>query len=253
MRTLDLNCDMGEYEDPARLAREAQLMPLITSVNIACGAHAGHPELMLRTARLAVQHGTAIGAHPGFPDTQDFGRRDHQASAKEVESLVFVQLKTLTDVLASVHLRLSHMKLHGALYNLASRDRTVADAVTRALTSFNPHLLLFALSGSELVTSGRTAGLTVIQEAFADRAYQSDGTLVPRTQPNALLQTQQHVREQLCAILTGSVTSVDGEHVPIRADTLCVHMDTPHAGELLQLIRQELASAGVRITKPFRT
>ncbi|MFO0697887.1 MAG: 5-oxoprolinase subunit PxpA [Nitrospira sp.] len=253
MTTIDLNCDMGEYETPELLAREAQLMPLITSVNIACGAHAGHPDLMLRTARLAAQHGTAIGAHPGFPDTQDFGRRDHQTSAKEVESLVFIQLNTLAEVLASVQLTLNHVKLHGALYSLASRDRTVADAVVRALTSFNPHLFLFALAGSELVTSGRTAGLTVIQEAFADRAYRSDGTLVPRTQPNALLQTQQQVRQQLRAILNGSVTGIDGQRVLIKADTLCVHMDTPQAVEFLQLIRQEFESAGVRIAKPLRT
>lgn len=253
MTTIDLNCDMGEYENPELLAREAQLMPLITSVNIACGAHAGNPDLMRRTARMAAQHGTAIGAHPGFPDTQDFGRRDYQTSAQEVESLVSSQLKTLADVLASVQLTLCHVKLHGALYNLASRDRTVADAVTRTLTAFNPHLLLFALAGSELVTSGTTAGLTVIQEAFADRAYRSDGTLVPRTQPNALLQTQQQVRQQLHAILNGSVTSIDGQQVPIQPNTLCVHMDTPQAVEFLQLIRQELGSVGIRITKPLQT
>lgn len=252
MTTIDLNSDMGEYEDETYYALEAQLMPLITSVNIACGVHAGNPSLMLRTVNLAARSGTAIGAHPGFPDAQDFGRRDRRTSANEVEGLVSSQLKTLAEVLESEQLTLSHVKLHGALYNLAARDRRVADAVARAVASFDSHLLLFALAGSELVTSGRTAGLTVIQEAFADRAYQSDGTLVPRSHPHALLQTKQHIRRQLREILNGSVTSIDGQQLAIQAESLCVHMDTPQAVEFLQLIGQEIQSAGVRIAKPLQ-
>ncbi len=253
MATIDLNSDMGEYEDPERLAREVHLMPLITSVNIACGAHAGNPELMRRTARLASLHSVAIGAHPGFPDTQDFGRQDRQTSAAEVECLLSTQLGTLTEVLAQEQLTLSHVKLHGALYNLASRDRTVADAVTQAIRSCDAHLLLFSLAGSELVKSGRTAGLSMVQEAFADRAYTSDGTLVPRSQPHALLQTEEQVRRQLREILNGYVTSIDGQRIPIQADTLCVHLDTPQAVEFIQLIRHEIESAGVRIAKPLQT
>ncbi|MDH4305313.1 MAG: LamB/YcsF family protein [Nitrospira sp.] len=252
MTTIDLNSDMGEYETPELLAQEVHLMPLITSVNIACGAHAGNPDLMRRTARLASQHGVAIGAHPGFPDAQDFGRRERQTSTEDVESLLSIQLKTLAEVLASEQLTLNHVKLHGALYNLASRDRAVADAVTQAIRSCDAHLLLFALAGSELVKSGRAAGLTVVQEAFADRAYTSDGTLVPRSHPHALLQTDEQVRRQLREILNGSVTSMDGRRVPIQTDTLCVHIDTPQAVEFLQLIRQEIESAGVRIAKPLQ-
>lgn len=250
MRTIDLNSDMGEYETPELLDREARLIPLITSVNIACGAHAGNPALMRRTARLASKYHVAIGAHPGFPDTQNFGRQERLTSAEEVESLLCTQLQTLTEVLRSEQLTLNHVKLHGALYNLASRDRTVADAVVRALTSHDPHLLLFALAGSELAKSGKIAGLTVIQEAFADRAYRSDGTLVPRAQSGALLETPQQIRRQLQAILKGSVTSIDGQRVPIHADSLCVHMDSPQAVEFIPLIRREIESAGVRIAKP---
>ncbi|MHC9064459.1 LamB/YcsF family protein [Nitrospira sp. CMX1] len=253
MTTIDLNSDMGEYDTPEWLAREAELMPLITSVNIACGAHAGHPTLMRRTARLAWEHNIAVGAHPGFPDTKDFGRGERRTTPEEVESLVATQLTTLADVLASEQLMFTHVKLHGALYNLAARDRVVAEAVARSITSFNPHLLLFALAGSELVKSGTTAGLTVVQEAFADRAYNSDGTLVPRSRPHALLQTEQQVRRRLCEILNGSVTSLDGQRIPIQADTLCVHTDSPHAIERLHLIRQELGSAGVHIAKPLST
>ena len=253
MTTLDLNSDVGEYDTPELLAREAKLMPLITSANVACGVHAGNPELMRRTATLASQYNVAIGAHPGFPDIQDFGRRDRQTSAEEVEALVSTQLKHFADVLASERLTFTHVKLHGALYNLAARDHSVADAVARAITSFDPRLILFALTGSELVKSGKTAGLTLVQEAFADRAYRSDGTLVPRTQPGAMIESPQHVRQQLRAILKGYVTSIDGQRVPLRADSLCVHMDSPQAVEFLQLIRQELDSADVRITKPLQT
>jgi 5-oxoprolinase (ATP-hydrolysing) subunit A len=253
MTTIDLNSDMGEYEDDKSFLLEVQLMPLITSVNIACGAHAGNPDLMRRTARLASQYDVAIGAHPGFPDTQDFGRRERQTSAEEVQSLVSTQLKTLANVLASEQLTFTHVKLHGALYNLAAREHAVADAVAQAVRSFDPHLLLFALAGSKLVKIGRTAGLTVIQEAFADRAYRSDGTLVSRSQPHALLQTGNQVRRQLHEIINGYVTSIHGQRVPTQADTLCVHIDTPKAFEFLQLIRQEIESAGIHIAKPLQT
>ena len=253
MTTIDLNSDMGEYDTPELLAREAELMPLITSANIACGVHAGNPDLMRRTATLASQHNVAIGAHPGFPDAQDFGRRDRPTTGEEVESLVSTQLQHFADVLASEQLTFTHVKLHGALYNLAARDHSVADAVARTIASFDPHLLLFALAGSELAKTGRTAGLTVIGEAFADRAYRSDGMLVPRTQPGAMIESPQHVRQQLRAILKGYVTSIDGQRVTLQADSLCVHMDSPQAVEFLQLIRQELDSADVRITKPLQT
>lgn len=250
MRTIDLNSDMGEHESEEFLALEAQLMPLLTSVNIACGVHAGNPSLMRQTARLAAQYDIAIGAHPGFPDVQGFGRQERQAAPKEVESLISTQLKTLAEVLATEHLTFSHVKLHGALYNLAAKDRAVADAVVQAIASFNPRLLLFALSGSALAVRGQSAGLTVVQEAFADRAYQADGSLVPRSQPDALLQTEQEVRRQLHDILGSHVTSIDGQRVSLQADSLCVHSDTPHAVEFVQLVRSEVESVGIRIASP---
>lgn len=249
MRTIDLNSDMGEYESQDFLDREAQLMPLITSVNIACGGHAGNPELMRRTARLAAQHTIAIGAHPGFPHAGDFGRQDRQASPNEIESLVTVQLKTLTKVLASDHLALRHVKLHGALYNLAANDPAIADAVSRAVASFNQQLFLFALAGSALVGSGKAAGLSIVQEAFVDRAYLSDATLVPRSESGALLQTEQQVGRQVREIMNGFVTSIDGRRVALQPDSLCIHTDTPHAVRFVTLVRSELRSAGVGIEK----
>jgi len=250
MRAIDLNSDMGEYGDQEFLAREAQLMPQITSVNIACGVHAGNPELMRRTARLAALHGVVIGAHPGFPHAGDFGRQDRQTSPEEVEALVCAQLQTLAEVLASDHLTLVHVKLHGALYNLAATNRAIADAVSRAVASFDQHLLLFALARSALVESGRTAGLPVVQEAFADRAYRADGTLVPRSEPGALLQSEHHVRRQLHEILHGYVTSIDGHRVALQSDSLCIHIDTPHAVDFVHVVRAEIKSAGVSIAKP---
>lgn len=241
---------MGEYESDAFLTLETQLMPLITSVNIACGGHAGHPHLMRRTARLAAQHGAAIGAHPGFPGTNDFGRLDRRTRGDEVESLVTSQLKTLVEVLTSEHLTLTHVKPHGALYNLAAKDPAVADAVAQAVVSFDRRLLLFALSGSALVDRGKSAGLTIVQEVFADRAYRSDGTLVPRSQPGALLETEQDVRRQLRKILKGYITSTDGHPVFLQTDSLCIHTDTPHAVEFVQLVRREIEAAGIHIVKP---
>lgn len=253
MTTIDLNSDMGEYESEEFLALEAQLMPLITSVNIACGVHAGNPTLMRRTASLASHFGTAIGAHPGFPDVDGFGRLDRQASSLEVESLVTRQLKTLADVLALDHLTVTHVKLHGALYNLAARDQTIADAVARAVTSFNRPLLLYALAGSVLVECGKKVGLTVVQEAFADRAYRSDGSLVPRSEPGALLKTEQQVRRQLGEILSGYVTSIEGQRITLHADSLCIHADTPQAVDFVRLVRNEIESAGIRIARTQTT
>lgn len=248
--TIDLNSDMGEYESPEFLTREAQFMPMITSVNIACGVHAGNPELMRRTARLATQHGVAIGAHPGFPTAGNFGRHDRRTSPDEAASLVSAQLKTLAEVLALDHLTLTHVKLHGALYNLAATDRAIADAVGQAVRSFDQRLLLFALAGSPLVMSGRRVGLTVVQEAFADRAYRSDGTLVPRSESGALLHTEQQILRQLCEILNGCVTTIDGQRVALHADSLCIHTDTPHAVEFIHLLRAEIESADIGIARP---
>jgi UPF0271 protein len=244
---------MGEYGSLEFLAREAQLMPLITSVNIACGVHAGNPDLMRQTARLAAQHGAAIGAHPGFPDAQDFGRRNREISPVEVESLVSRQLTTLAEVLASEHLALTHVKPHGALYHLAARDRAAADAVARAVAAFDQHLFVFALAGSALVTSASNAGLTVVQEGFTDRAYRSDGALAPRAEAGALLETEQQVRRQLREILNGYVTSTDGQRVCLQVDSLCIHPDTPHAVEFARLVRDEIELAGMRIGRPGQT
>jgi 5-oxoprolinase (ATP-hydrolysing) subunit A len=249
MISIDLNSDMGEFDSPDFLALEAELMPLITSANIACGFHAGNQDLMRRTARLASQCGTAIGAHPGFRDTETFGRNDRRVSSEEIETLVAYQIGALAGVLALDRLTLSHVKPHGALYNMAAGDRTVAEAVVRAVAAIDHTLLVFALAGSELVQAAETAGLTVVREAFADRAYRSDGSLVPRSQTGALLQTEQEVRDRVHHLLMGFVTSIDGSKIPVQADSLCIHVDTPKAMHFARTIRNAIESTGVHISK----
>jgi 5-oxoprolinase (ATP-hydrolysing) subunit A len=245
---IDLNSDMGERGTPEGLAIEAEMMPLITSVNIACGGHAGTPELMRRTARLAAQYGIGIGAHPGLRDPEHFGRTERSLSPREVEALVIQQLHTLANVLAQDRLSLAHVKPHGALYNMATKNLSVAQAIVRAMEYVDRTLFLYALAGSVLVKAAQAAGLTIVQEAFADRAYRADGTLIPRSEPGALLTSEETVRQQLHELINGSVTSLDGHTVPIQADSVCLHSDTPHAVTLARMIRHELQSAGIQVS-----
>ena len=247
MTRIDLNSDMGESYNPEGLTIEADMMPLITSVNIACGGHAGTPALMRRTALRAAQCGVAIGAHPGFRDREHFGRTEHTASSEEIQNLVVIQINTLAMVLAQDRLTLSHVKPHGALYNMAAKDATIAKAIVRAVQAVNRLLVLYALAGSELASAAHNAGLAVAHEAFVDRAYRADGGLVPRSEQGALLQTEADVRRQLHQLITGKVTSVEGSSVQIQADSLCIHADTPHAVAFARMIRHEIQCAGIRI------
>jgi len=249
---IDLNSDMGERDDAIGLALDADLMPFITSVNIACGGHAGSPHLMRRTAQLAVQQGVAIGAHPGLPDREGFGRTEQNLPPPAITALVIEQVHTLVSLLSQDGLRLAHVKPHGALYNLAATDRAVAQAIVQAVKAVDPTLCLYALAGSVLVTVAREAGLIVVSEAFADRAYRPDGRLVPRSEKGALLESPDAVRRQLRQLITGSVISVDGSSVPVQAESICLHSDTAHAVPLARMIRQELASAGLAVAAPRR-
>jgi UPF0271 protein len=248
MTRIDLNSDMGERDTPEGRAADADMMPLITSVNIACGGHAGTPDLMRRTAHVAAQYGVAIGAHPGFRDPQHFGRTERSMSSQEIEALAAIQIETLADVLARDRLTLTHVKPHGALYNMAGKDLEVAQAIVNAVRAVDRTFLLYALAGSELAKAAQAAGLTVVHEAFVDRAYRADGSLVPRSANGAVLQTEEDVRQQLRQLMKGSVMSVEGSSVPIQADSLCLHTDTPHAVPLARMIRHELESAGIRLS-----
>lgn len=252
MRRIDLNADVGESTDPAQLALEEALLPFVTSVNIACGLHGGDAQVMRRMACAAHAQGVAVGAHPGFPDREGQGRRELRLTASEIEGTVAAQIGALAEAAAVEGAALTHVKPHGALYNLAAREREVARAVARGVAAVDARLVFVGLAGSAAIEAGRAAGLAVAEEAFADRAYLDDGTLTPRSDPGALLTHEQAVVTQVLSILQqGLVSSRGGIPVPLRADTLCLHGDTPGAGRLAAAVRRALEQAGICV-KPLR-
>ena len=238
MRAIDLNCDLGEGA-----GHDAELMPLISSANIACGAHAGDVTTMRATVALAQQHGVTIGAHPGFADRENFGRREMNLSPGELTKLVTDQIAQLAEL---AHVR--HVKPHGALYNLAARDAGVAKTIASAVRSFDSSLVLCGLAGSELVRAGRAGGLRVAEEVFADRTYQRDGSLTPRSRLDAMIEdVDTAVRQVLRMVSEGIVLAMDGTEVSIVADTICLHGDGPHAVEFARRLNAELRKAGIEI------
>jgi UPF0271 protein len=245
---IDLNSDVGESFGAWRLGDDEALMQVISSANIACGFHAGDPGVMRRTVELARAHGVAVGAHPGFQDLAGFGRRDMRCSPREVEDLVAYQIGALAGVAAAQGVRLQHVKAHGALYNMACVDESLASAIVRATAAIDPSLVLFGLPGSQLVREGERAGLQVAAEIFADRAYMADGTLVPRSRPGSVIhQPDEVVSRAVRMARDRSVIALDGTIVPLEADTLCVHGDTPGAAALATAIRQALEAEGIRV------
>jgi UPF0271 protein len=245
---IDLNSDLGESFGRWRLGDDAALMASITSANIACGFHAGDPSVMRRTIALAKQHGVAVGAHPGFPDLVGFGRREMQASAGEVEDFVLYQVAALAGIAAAEGVRLQHVKAHGALYNQAARDRALADAIARAVAACDPSLILMGLPNSELLRAGEAAGLRVAAEIFADRAYEPDGSLASRRTPGAVIHESSEVAARAVRMVCEqTVVATDGSVIRLPAHTLCLHGDTPGAGDLARTIRAALEAAGVRV------
>ena len=245
---VDLNCDVGESFGRYQLGDDADIMSSVTSANIACGFHAGDPSVMRQTVRLAARAGVAVGAHPGFPDLSGFGRRELQASPAEVEALVLYQIGALTAMVGAEGGRLQHVKPHGALYNMAARDRVLADAIARAAAAVSPRLVLVGLSGSCLLEAGREAGLDVASEVFADRAYEAGGELRDRSHPDAVIGDPELVTERvLLMVREGIVRATTGELVAVRADTVCIHGDTPDAARMATTLRAGLERAGISV------
>lgn len=248
---IDLNADVGEGSGTAATASgagDAPIMRSITSANVACGFHAGDPGVMRATVALAREHGVAVGAHPGFPDLEGFGRRELQFSPRDVEDFLVYQIGALAAIAAAQGVRLRHVKPHGALFNMAARDRELAAAVARAAAVIDRELILFGLPGSALVEAGGRAGLRTAREGFADRAYQADGTLVPRSQAGAVIHDPAVVeRRAVRMVLEGTVDAIDGSSVRVPLDTLCVHGDTPGAAALAARTRRALEEAGVDV------
>ncbi len=244
---IDLNCDLGEG-----VGSDEAILPFITSANVACGLHAGTPTTMRRTVDAALRLGVAVGAHPGFPDPEHFGRRPLQFPPAEIRDLVLYQISALDGFVKGAG-RLSHVKAHGALYTMAAGDPSLADAIAQAVRAYDPALVLFGPAGSELARAAGRAGVAFAAEAFADRAYRRDATLVPRTEPGALIDdVERAVAQGLRIVTAGTVRSTDGTDIPLEADTLCLHGDGAQAVPLARGLRQRLEATGVRITPPDR-
>lgn len=245
---IDLNSDLGESFGPWPMGQDAALMTAITSANVACGFHAGDPSTMRATVQLARMHGVAIGAHPGFPDLVGFGRRELRASAQEVEDLVTYQVAALAGMAAAQGARLQHVKAHGALYNMAVRDRGLAQAIARAVAAFDRSLIFFGLSHSELLHAGDAAGLRVAAEVFADRAYEPDGSLASRQKPGSVIHDADAVvARSIRMVRDREVIALDGSTIRLDADTICLHGDTPGAAALARAVRQGLEAAGITV------
>jgi UPF0271 protein len=245
---VDLNSDIGESFGAYTIGQDPILLTHITSANVACGFHAGDPGVMRTTVATAKEHGVAVGAHPGFPDLVGFGRRELQATPREVEDFVVYQIGALAAIAATQGMRLQHVKPHGALFNMAVRDAALADAIARATVAVDRSLILFGLPGSELIAAGRRAGLRTASEVFADRAYEPDGTLVSRRKPGAVIHEANEVVQRVVRMATErTVVAVNGSVVGLELDTICVHGDTPGAAELTARIRGALGAAGVDV------
>jgi UPF0271 protein len=249
---IDLNSDVGESYGAWAMGADDALVPLVTSVNIACGAHAGDPVVMDRTVRLAHGHGVAIGAHPGYPDRDGFGRRDLAMTPDELEASVLFQVSALAGFVRDAGAALTHVKPHGAMYNRAAVDPAVAEAVARGVRRFSREVVLVALAGSTGLALAAAQGLATAGEAFADRAYEPDGTLRSRRLPDSVLTDPAAAAAQAVAIARdGRIAASDGSAIHVRADTLCIHGDTPGAAAIAAAVRVALTDAGIDV-RPLR-
>ncbi len=245
---IDINSDLGESFGAYRIGHDAGLMKAITSANVAAGFHAGDPTVLRETIRIAKANGVAVGAHPGFPDLVGFGRRELNVTPKEAEDFVLYQVAAVAGVAKSEGVPLQHVKAHGALFNMAVRNAELAAAIARAVAAFDRSLILFGLPGSEILKAGREAGLPVASEVFADRAYEPDGSLASRRKPGSVIHDADAVVARAVRMVKEhTVVAIDGSVVPLEADTICVHGDTPGSDELAAKIRRGLETSGVTV------
>ncbi|HKE46894.1 MAG TPA: 5-oxoprolinase subunit PxpA [Rhodanobacteraceae bacterium] len=247
MKTIDLNCDMGESFGAWTMGQDDAVLAHVTSANIACGFHAGDPSTMRRTVAAAAAHGVAIGAHPSLPDLAGFGRREMRISADEAHAITLYQIGALDAMARAAGTRLHHVKPHGALYNMAAKDRALADAIAAAVRAFDASLMLVGLAASELPRAGERAGLAVAHEAFADRRYEGDGSLMARGKAGAVIDDVDAAVAQAIAIATRGEADSAGGPLAIRADTICVHGDRADAAAFAKRLREGLEAAGVAV------
>ncbi len=248
MVSVDLNCDMGESFGAWTMGSDAELMDYVSSINIACGYHAGDASVIRKTIETAIAKNVAVGAHPSFPDLQGFGRREMKMSPEEVFDIVLYQVAALKGMCEAFGGKIHHVKPHGALYNQAARDKNLAEAIAKAVKAIDENLVFYGLANSFLISEAEKIGLKTASEVFADRTYQADGTLTPRAQPNALIESVDKSCEQVLEMITAQkVTATNGEKISIKADTVCIHGDGAHALEFARAINHKLDEKGVRI------
>ncbi len=251
MKMIDLNCDMGEAFGNYVMPNDEKLMEYISSVNIACGFHAGDPAVMQQTVALALKNGVAIGAHPGLPDLQGFGRREMKITANEAYQLTLYQIGALSAFVKAAGSKLHHVKAHGALYNMAAKDSSLAKAIVQAVYDFDPSLILYALAGSKMIEEAEKVGIITASEVFADRSYQDDGLLTPRSADNALITNEEEAVNQVLGFaLKQEVRSTSGNRIAVRAETVCLHGDGEHAVAFAKLIAERLKNEGIVIKAP---
>ena len=251
MKSIDLNCDMGESYGAWKMGADAEIMPLISSANIAAGFHAGDPATIRKTVGLAAEHGVAIGAHPSLPDLSGFGRRTMKVSAQEVYDMVLYQAGAVEAFARAAGSRLHHVKCHGALYNMAAVDDALSDAIARAVKDLGGGVQLYALSNSRMMAAGNKHGLTTVGEVFADRGYTDLGTLAPRGQPGGMIEdAAQSVAQVLSMVDEGVVVSLSGKRVPVSPGTLCLHGDQPGAVAFARALREALSAKGIALAAP---
>lgn len=251
MKRVDLNCDLGESFGAYKIGLDGEVIPYISSANIACGFHASDPVVMAHTVAMAKEHGCSVGAHPGFPDLMGFGRRQMQITPEEAKDYIIYQVGALAAFCRSQRIRLHHVKPHGALYNMAAVDDSLARAVCEGIYVVDPELVLLGLAGSELLKAAEDTGLRYASEVFADRAYNEDGTLVSRKLPGAVITDEAlAVQRVLRMVNEQKVTSITGKDITIRPDSICVHGDNQKALQFVQKIRDALIKEKIEI-KPF--
>jgi UPF0271 protein len=248
MIRIDINSDMGESFGAYSIGHDAGLFRSITSANVAAGFHAGDPSVLRETIRSAKKHGVAVGAHPGFPDLVGFGRRELNVTPREAEDMVLYQVAAVAGVAAAEGMKVQHVKPHGALFNMAVRNAELSSAIARAVAAFDKALILFGLPGSEILAAGKAAGLRVAAEVFADRAYEPDGSLASRRKPGSVIHDPAAVVARAVRMIKDrTVVATDGSIVPLEADTICVHGDTPGSDDLAARIRAGLEAAGISV------
>ncbi|MDU9417838.1 5-oxoprolinase subunit PxpA [Staphylococcus lloydii] len=246
---VDLNCDLGESFGNYKIGNDENIIPVITSANIACGFHAGDAQVMKNTVKLAQENNIGIGAHPGLPDLQGFGRRNMDLSPQEIYDIVVYQLGAINGFCTIHNAKLNHVKPHGALYQMGARDEEIAHAIAQAVHDFDPSLIFVGLSNTLLISKAQEIGLQTASEVFADRRYEANGQLVSRKESDALItDTEEAISQVVSMVKNQQVTAKNGEKISIQADTICVHGDGAHAFEFVSQIRERLSKEGISIS-----